>query len=150
MRRNPASERRHGPRFAVSTNASPNYIGEEDPEASSIATAAEAEVAARFSPKHAASRQAATSEERKETCASVSSGGKPGQLSAGAASHSSVTFEPLLDTTDAANLLRIHPKTLRVKAASGIIPGIQIGRVWRFRVSILNRWLEEIADYGPK
>jgi len=51
-------------------------------------------------------------------------------------------FEPLLDVTEAARLLRIHPKTLRAKAGHGIIPGIQIGRVWRFRASILNRWLE--------
>jgi excisionase family DNA binding protein len=57
-------------------------------------------------------------------------------------------FEPLLDVAEAARLLRIHPKTLRVKAAHGIIPGIQIGRVWRFRASTLNRWLEGIAGYG--
>ena len=50
-----------------------------------------------------------------------------------------VKFEPLLDVTEAARLLRIHPKTLRVKAAHGIIPGIQIGRAWRFRASMLNR-----------
>ncbi len=55
------------------------------------------------------------------------------------------TFEPLLDLAEAARLLRIHPKTLRVKARRGIIPAIQIGRVWRFRASMLNRWLEKIA-----
>jgi excisionase family DNA binding protein len=54
-------------------------------------------------------------------------------------------FEPLLDVAEAARLLRIHPKTLRLKAGHGIIPGIQIGRVWRFRASTLNRWLEGIA-----
>ena len=60
-------------------------------------------------------------------------------------------FEPLLDAAEAARLLRIHPKTLRVKAGSGIIPGIQIGRVWRFRASTLNRWLEGIAGrYGRR
>ena len=55
-------------------------------------------------------------------------------------------FEPLLDVAEAAKLLRIHPKTLRVKARRGIIPAIQIGRVWRFRASALNRWLDEIAS----
>ena len=55
-------------------------------------------------------------------------------------------FEPLLDVIEAARLLRIHPKTLRVKARRGIIPAVQIGRVWRFRVSTLNRWLEGIAS----
>jgi excisionase family DNA binding protein len=46
---------------------------------------------------------------------------------------------------EAAKPLRIHPKTLRVKARRGAIPAIQIGRVWRFRASALNRWLDEIA-----
>lgn len=55
-------------------------------------------------------------------------------------------FEPLLDVGEAAKLLRIHPKTLRVKARRGVIPAIQIGRVWRFRASALNRWLDEIAS----
>lgn len=55
-------------------------------------------------------------------------------------------FEPLLDVAEAAKLLRIHPKTLRVKARRGVIPAIQIGRVWRFRASALNRWLDEIAN----
>jgi len=55
-------------------------------------------------------------------------------------------FEPLLDVNEAARLLRIHPKTLRVKAGQGIIPGIQIGRAWRFRASMLNRWLEGMTD----
>jgi excisionase family DNA binding protein len=56
-----------------------------------------------------------------------------------------VGFEPLLDVAEAAKLLRIHPKTLRVKARRGVIPAVQIGRVWRFRASALNRWLDEIA-----
>jgi excisionase family DNA binding protein len=55
-------------------------------------------------------------------------------------------FEPLLDVAEAAKLLRIHPKTLRVKARRGVIPAIQIGRVWRFRASALNRWLDDIAS----
>jgi len=58
---------------------------------------------------------------------------------------SNIEFEPLLDVAEAARLLRIHPKTLRVKASHGIIPAVQIGRVWRFRASALNRWLEGIS-----
>ena len=58
---------------------------------------------------------------------------------------SNIEFEPLLDVVEAARLLRIHPKTLRVKASHGIIPAVQIGRVWRFRASALNRWLEGIS-----
>lgn len=51
------------------------------------------------------------------------------------------SFEPLLDSTEAAALLRIHPKTLQRMARDGDIAGIQIGRLWRFRASVLNSWL---------
>jgi len=54
-------------------------------------------------------------------------------------------FEPLLDCKEAAALLRIHPKTLRTKARRGIIPAVQVGRLWRFRASALNQWLDEMA-----
>jgi excisionase family DNA binding protein len=55
-------------------------------------------------------------------------------------------FEPLLDTEEAARLLRIHPKTLRRSARLGEIPATRIGRLWRFRVSVLNEWLDRIAS----
>jgi len=55
-------------------------------------------------------------------------------------------FESLLDVSEAARLLRIHPKTLRNKARRGVIPGVQVGRLWRFRASALNQWLDEIAS----
>lgn len=51
------------------------------------------------------------------------------------------SFEPLLDSIEAAALLRIHPKTLQRMARNGEIAGIQIGRLWRFRASVLNSWL---------
>ena len=55
-------------------------------------------------------------------------------------------FEPLLDAEEAARLLRIHPGTLRSKARKKEIPAIQVGKRWRFRVSALNDWLEDIAS----
>jgi excisionase family DNA binding protein len=55
-------------------------------------------------------------------------------------------FEPLLDVTEAAKLLRIHPKTLRTKARHAEIPAKQIGKLWRFRASALNEWLDSIAS----
>src|SRR5260370_27809560 len=51
-------------------------------------------------------------------------------------------FEPLLDTDEAAALLKIHPKTLQQMARSGRILGVRIGKLWRFRASVLNDWLE--------
>ena len=55
-------------------------------------------------------------------------------------------FEPLLDSDEAAALLKIHPKKLKKLARLGEIAGIQIGRLWRFRASALNRWLESISE----
>lgn len=53
----------------------------------------------------------------------------------------SPTFEPLLDSDEAAALLRIHPKTLQRMAREGKIAAVHIGKLWRFRASDLNRWL---------
>jgi excisionase family DNA binding protein len=50
-------------------------------------------------------------------------------------------FEPLLDSNEAAALLRIHPKTLQKLARRGEIKGSHKGKPWRFRVSDLNEWL---------
>ena len=50
-------------------------------------------------------------------------------------------FEQLLDTDEAAALLKIHPKTLQKMARNGEITGVQIGKLWRFRASVLNAWL---------
>jgi excisionase family DNA binding protein len=55
-------------------------------------------------------------------------------------------FEPLLDSEEAAALLKIYPKTLQKLARRGEVVAIQIGRLWRFRASALNRWLEKIAS----
>jgi len=55
-------------------------------------------------------------------------------------------FEPLLDTEQAARLLRMHPRTLRTKARRGSIPAVQVGKRWRFRASSLDRWLGKLAS----
>ena len=52
----------------------------------------------------------------------------------------------LLDSSEAAALLKIHPKTLQKLARNGEITAIQIGKLWRFRASALNEWLEKIAS----
>ena len=50
-------------------------------------------------------------------------------------------FEPLLDSLEAARLLRIHPKTLKKMARRGEIRAAHIGKLWRFRASDLQEWL---------
>ncbi len=67
-----------------------------------------------------------------------SSDRKPAQPAAPSIVH----FEPLLDSDEAAALLKIHPKTLQRMARNGEIAGIQIGKLWRFRASQLNHWME--------
>jgi excisionase family DNA binding protein len=51
-------------------------------------------------------------------------------------------FERVLDSEEAAALLHIHPKTLQRLARNGEIPGFRIGKLWGFRASALNQWLE--------
>lgn len=51
--------------------------------------------------------------------------------------------EPLLDSAEAAQLLRIHPKTLQRMARRGEVPAIQIGKLWRFSSSALLSWEQE-------
>ena len=51
--------------------------------------------------------------------------------------------EPLLDTDEAAAIMRIHPKTLQRYARQGIIRGFQIGTMWRFRATDIDRWISE-------
>ncbi|MGO9245452.1 MAG: helix-turn-helix domain-containing protein [Verrucomicrobiia bacterium] len=52
-------------------------------------------------------------------------------------------FERLLDSDEAAALLKIHPKTLQKMVRNREIAGMQIGKLWRFRASALNAWLEQ-------
>ena len=53
-----------------------------------------------------------------------------------------MTFEPLLNDTEAARFLGgLHPKTVQRMARRGELPSYRIGRYWRFRESELNEWL---------
>ena len=54
-----------------------------------------------------------------------------------------LSFERLLDSDEAAALLKIHPKTLQKMARNGQITAVHIGKLWRFRASALNDWLNE-------
>jgi hypothetical protein len=43
--------------------------------------------------------------------------------------------EPLIDSEHAAALMLIHPKTLQRYARKGLVPGVRVGKLWRFRAS---------------
>ena len=51
--------------------------------------------------------------------------------------------EPLLDTDEAAAVMKIHPKTLQKLARSGSIHGIRVGKLWRFRASHIQDWIDK-------
>ncbi|MGA7155306.1 MAG: helix-turn-helix domain-containing protein [Acidobacteriaceae bacterium] len=52
-------------------------------------------------------------------------------------------FEPLLDLREAASILGMHWKTLEGMARNRRVPALKIGKRWKFRLSSLNRWLED-------
>ncbi len=52
-------------------------------------------------------------------------------------------FERLLSLREAADLLGVHWKTLEIFARRGQIPGTKVGKRWRFRASVLDRWLDD-------
>ena len=54
-----------------------------------------------------------------------------------------VTVEALIDGNEAAKILHIHPVTLAEMAREGRVPAIKVGRVWRYRPSSLQRWVDE-------
>jgi excisionase family DNA binding protein len=54
-----------------------------------------------------------------------------------------IEFERLLDSDEAAALLKIHPKTLQRMAREGRIAAAQIGKLWRFRASALDDFLRQ-------
>jgi excisionase family DNA binding protein len=50
--------------------------------------------------------------------------------------------EPLLDTDEAAAIMKIHPKTLQRFARLGRIRGVHVGKLWRFRASEIDDWID--------
>jgi excisionase family DNA binding protein len=50
--------------------------------------------------------------------------------------------ERLLDSHEAAEMLRVHPRTLQRLAHQGLIAGVQVGKLWRFRESTITEWID--------
>jgi excisionase family DNA binding protein len=62
--------------------------------------------------------------------------------SAGSGNLLSFVPETLLDTVEAAAVMKIHPKTLRKLARRGRIHGIRVGKLWRFHASHIQDWID--------
>lgn len=50
--------------------------------------------------------------------------------------------ERLLDSDEAAEIMNVHPKTLQKLARKGIVRGVHIGKLWRFRASTIEEWIQ--------
>lgn len=50
--------------------------------------------------------------------------------------------EPLLDSHQAAAILKVHPRTLQRLVHRGKIHAVQVGKLWRFRASVIEAWIE--------
>jgi excisionase family DNA binding protein len=59
-------------------------------------------------------------------------------------------FEPLLSAEEAAAHLRLHPKTLQKMARLGHVPGIRIGKYWRFHLSRLDAWVRSLENVSSQ
>jgi excisionase family DNA binding protein len=58
------------------------------------------------------------------------------------------SFEPLIDSANAAELLKVHRKTLERMALRGEVPGHKVGKFWRFRCSELDAWWRSRVQSG--
>jgi len=50
--------------------------------------------------------------------------------------------DPLLDSSQAAAMLKIHPRTLQRLVHRGKIHAVQVGKLWRFKVSVIEAWMD--------
>ncbi len=56
--------------------------------------------------------------------------------------------EPLIDADEAAKILDIHEKTVRDMARARRLPGMKLGREWKFRASSLDVWIQSELSLG--
>jgi len=57
-------------------------------------------------------------------------------------SNSGIGDNPLMTVDEVAEFLRLKPETIRSMARRGDLPGIKLGRVWRFRRTSISQILE--------
>ena len=52
-----------------------------------------------------------------------------------------IDIEPLYDSREVAVQCRVSEKSLHRWARKGLIPAVKCGRLWRFRKSTIEEWL---------
>src|SRR6184192_1428607 len=58
-------------------------------------------------------------------------------------SHSNTPVHEILTLEEVARYLRLKPQTLYKWAQERRIPAVKLGKEWRFRKSVLDRWLDD-------
>ena len=67
---------------------------------------------------------------------------KPPATVGGPNGHPQLDREPLLDSYQAAAILKVHPRTLQRLVHRGEITAVHVGKLWRFRASALTAWID--------
>lgn len=57
-------------------------------------------------------------------------------------------YEPVVGAEEVAEMLNCSSKTVLRLAKSRKIPAVQIGSLWRFRRSVIDRWLSVQLECG--
>lgn len=52
------------------------------------------------------------------------------------------TIERLLTSDEVGAILCIHPKVVERMAKRGDLPGLKVGKFWRYRASSLDGWID--------
>ena len=59
-------------------------------------------------------------------------------------------FREVMDIQQCAEYLGISPDTLYKYAASGLVPAFKVGNRWRFKRSLVERWMEAQSNGGKQ
>jgi excisionase family DNA binding protein len=64
-------------------------------------------------------------------------------------------FPPIMTITDVAEYLGLHELTVRRLAREGALPALKLGRQWRVKRDLLEKWIEtrsmeNLGDLAPE
>lgn len=57
-------------------------------------------------------------------------------------------LENILDADDVAQMLRVHPRTIKRLAGQGVLPGFKVGGQWRFRREAIEEYIKRQEQHS--
>lgn len=57
-----------------------------------------------------------------------------------------MTMEEIMTLEEVAKYLKVKPQTIYAWAQDGKIPAAKLGKEWRFKRSVIDRWFNEHID----